>query len=112
MYTYEGEFQLEEVMAKLYYERGNRLRMDNKTKSSKVLIDSEVAHTATAAAHITIRNSAKKSHSPRNVEEFCVAEDDAENFPPLRSSSQDTTVPNGNRFVPRTWKCLKSLYLS
>ena len=66
MYAYEGEFQLEEVMAKLYYEWGNRLRMDNKTKSSKVLIDSEVAHTAAAAAaaaHITIRNSAKKSHS-------------------------------------------------
>ena len=64
MYAYEGEFQLEEVMAKLYYEWGNRLRMDNKTKSSKVLIDSEVAHTAAAAAaHIAIRNSAKKSHS-------------------------------------------------
>ena len=67
MYAYEGEFQLEEVMAKLYYEWGNRLRMDNKTKSSTVLIDSEVAHTAAAAAaaaaHIAIRNSAKKSHS-------------------------------------------------
>ena len=98
--AYEGEFQLEEVMAKLYYERGNRLRMENKTTSSKVLIDSEVAHTATAAAHITIRNSAKKSHSLRNVEEFRVAEDDAEDFPPPRSRSQDTTEPNGNRCVP------------
>ena len=102
VYAYEGEFQLEEVMAKLYYERGNRLRMENKTTSSKVLIDREVAHTAAAAAaaHITIRNSAKKSHSLGNVEEFRVAEDDAENFPPPRSSSQDTTEPNGNRSVP------------
>ena len=99
--AYEGEFQLEEVMAKLYYERGNRLRMENKTTASKVLIDSEVAHTAAAAAaHITIRNSAKKSHSLRNVEEFRVAEDDAEDFPPPRSRSQDTTEPNGNRCVP------------
>ena len=81
VYTYEGEFQLEEVMAKPYYERGNRLRMENKTKSSKVLIDNEVAHNA-AAAHITIRNSAKKSHSLRNVEEFRVAEDNADNCPP------------------------------
>ena len=76
--------------------------MENKTKSSKVLIDNEVAHTAAAAAaaHITIRNSAKKSHSLRNVEEFRVADDDAENFPPPRSSSQDTTEPNGSRCVP------------
>ena len=100
VHAYEGKFQLEEVMAKPYYERGNRLRMENKTKSSKVLIDNEVAHTA-AAAHITIRNSAKKSHSLRNVEEFRVAEDNADNCPPPpRSSSQNTTVPNGNRFVP------------
>ena len=82
--AYEGEFQLEEVMAKLYYERGNRLRVENKTKSSKVLIDSEVAHTAAAAAHITIRNSAKKSHSLGNVEECRVAEDGAENSSPPR----------------------------
>ena len=50
---------------KLYYERGNRLRMENKTRSAKVLslikqcggvdisiIDNEVAHTSAVSAHI------------------------------------------------------------
>ena len=80
-------------MAKLYYEHRNRLRMENKTRSAKVLslikqcggidisiIDNEVAHTSAASAHITIGNTANKSHSLRNIEEFRVAEDDAENF--------------------------------
>ena len=44
------------------------------------IIGNEVAHTSAVSAHITIGNTAKKSHSLRNAEEFRVAEDDAENF--------------------------------
>lgn len=115
VYAYEGEFQLEEVMAKLYYERGNRLRMPKKTKYTEAPVaalpcippDADVSvfdnnvegfHQAHPyAAHITTRNSAKKSHSLRNVEDCRVA-NDAENFPPPRSlaycGTRGATVSN------------------
>ena len=115
VYAYEGEFQLEEVMANLYYERGNRLRMPKKTKYTEVPIADlpcTAADTDVSNLHQPIENfhqphtdvapHIKKSLSLSNVEDFRVVnDDDAENIPTPHSEvnygSRGMTVSNDAR---------------
>ena len=107
VYAYEGEFQPEELMARLYYERGNQLRMTKTTRSAKVPL-AELPYTSVLtdisvpddvenlhhhSVNVTIRSSTKKSRSRRNAEDFRVMDDD-EN---VSLCVQDMSVPKSDK---------------
>ncbi|XP_028414108.1 mitotic checkpoint serine/threonine-protein kinase BUB1-like isoform X2 [Dendronephthya gigantea] len=105
VYAYEGEFQPEELMARLYYERGNRLRIP-KTKELQPSITHPTdllcrsvqldgVHPPEAeASNVTLRTVAKKS-LPRLSEDFRVW-DDNEAIPHRQLSAQVVSVPPEN----------------
>ena len=96
VYAYEGEFQLEEVMAKLYYERGNRLRTPNTSSAELAPCPTALADIPVPVqnnypqhtANVTLRASAKKLRKLQNAESFCI-KNDGEN---ISVTAQDEPV--------------------
>lgn len=68
VYAYEGEFQPEELMARLYYKRGNRLRLPKVLKASKPTPVLQ-AHEQSAAVTADNPSAAKDSsaHDAGNI---------------------------------------------
>jgi hypothetical protein len=108
VYAYEGEFQLEEVMARLYYERGNRLMMPQKRSDEvaaclpSTLEDVpalvENGHSQHAATNVTLRSGSRKTRQPRNAKDFH-AENDPEN---AQAIAQDISMSKSdNGFFPQ-----------